>query len=46
VRSERRAAIPRRDCADKSGMEKGVNVSYDRLAELLARGLGKGASKS
>ena len=30
----------------KSGMEKGVNVSYDRLAELLARGLGKGASKS
>lgn len=33
-------------CLDKSGMEKGVNASYDRLAELLARGLEKGASKS
>ena len=30
----------------KSGMETGVAASYDRLAELLARGLEKGASKS
>jgi uncharacterized protein YndB with AHSA1/START domain len=35
-----------RDTVLKSGMEKGVKASYDRLAELLARGLEKGASKS
>ena len=35
-----------RDGILKSGMEKGVAASYDRLAELLARGLEKGASKS
>jgi uncharacterized protein YndB with AHSA1/START domain len=34
-----------RDAVLKSGMEKGVAASYDRLAELLARGLEKGASK-
>jgi uncharacterized protein YndB with AHSA1/START domain len=35
-----------RDGILKSGMEKGVAASYDRLAELLSRGLEKGASKS
>jgi uncharacterized protein YndB with AHSA1/START domain len=35
-----------RDAVLKSGMEKGLVASYDRLAELLARGLEKGASKS
>ena len=35
-----------RDGILKSGMEKGVAASYDRLAELLARGLEKGASQS
>jgi uncharacterized protein YndB with AHSA1/START domain len=35
-----------RDGILKSGMEKGVEASYDRLAEMLARGLEKGASKS
>ncbi len=35
-----------RDTVLKSGMEKGVAASYDRLAELLAQGLEKGASKS
>ena len=35
-----------RDGILKSGMEKGVAVSYDRLADLLARGLEKGAGKS
>jgi len=35
-----------RDTVLKSGMEKGVKASYDRLAELLARGLEKGASQS
>jgi uncharacterized protein YndB with AHSA1/START domain len=35
-----------RDGILKSGMEKGVAASYDRLAELLIRGLEKGASKS
>ena len=35
-----------RDGILKSGMEKGVAASYDRLAGLLARGLEKGASKS
>jgi uncharacterized protein YndB with AHSA1/START domain len=34
-----------RDAVLKSGMEKGVAASYDRLAELLARGLEKGTSK-
>jgi uncharacterized protein YndB with AHSA1/START domain len=34
-----------RDTVLKSGMEKGVKASYDRMAELLARGLEKGASK-
>jgi uncharacterized protein YndB with AHSA1/START domain len=39
-----------RDAALKSGMERGVAASYDRLAELLASpgtaGMEKGASKS
>jgi uncharacterized protein YndB with AHSA1/START domain len=35
-----------RDGILKSGMEKGVAASYDRLADLLARGLEKGASQS
>ncbi len=35
-----------RDGILKSGMEKGVEASYERLAELLARGLEKGAGKS
>src|SRR6266403_1448394 len=35
-----------RDGILKSGMEKGVAASYDRLAELLARGLEKGVSNS
>jgi uncharacterized protein YndB with AHSA1/START domain len=35
-----------RDGILKSGMEKGVAASFDRLAELLARGLEKGASQS
>jgi uncharacterized protein YndB with AHSA1/START domain len=39
-----------RDAVLKSGMEKGVAASYDRLAELLAsppaRGMEKGAGKS
>jgi uncharacterized protein YndB with AHSA1/START domain len=35
-----------RDGILKSGMETGVAASYDRLAELLARGLEKGASQS
>ncbi|MCU1240731.1 MAG: ATPase [Candidatus Acidoferrum typicum] len=35
-----------RDTVLKSGMEKGVKASYDRMAELLARGLEKGASNS
>ena len=35
-----------RDGILKSGMEQGVAASYDRLAELLSRGLEKGASKS
>jgi uncharacterized protein YndB with AHSA1/START domain len=35
-----------RDTVLKSGMEKGVKASYERLAELLARGLEKGASQS
>jgi uncharacterized protein YndB with AHSA1/START domain len=39
-----------RDGILKSGMEKGVAASYDRLAELLASpgaaGMGKGAAKS
>ncbi len=38
-----------RDAVLKSGMERGVAASYDRLAELLASlgtpGMGKGASK-
>src|SRR6266550_5506241 len=38
-----------RDAVIKSGMERGVAASYDRLAELLASlgtpGMGKGASK-
>jgi uncharacterized protein YndB with AHSA1/START domain len=39
-------SLEARDAVIKSGMEKGVAASYDRLAELLARGLEKGASKS
>jgi uncharacterized protein YndB with AHSA1/START domain len=39
-------SLEARDGILKSGMEKGVAASYDRLAELLARGLEKGASKS
>ena len=35
-----------RDGILKSGMETGVAASYDRLAQLLSRGLEKGASKS
>jgi uncharacterized protein YndB with AHSA1/START domain len=39
-----------RDAVLKSGMERGVAASYDRLSELLASlgtaGMGKGASKS
>jgi uncharacterized protein YndB with AHSA1/START domain len=35
-----------RDGILKSGMEKGVAASYDRLADLLARGLEKGAGQS
>ena len=35
-----------RDGILKSGMETGVAASYDRLAELLTRGLEKRASKS
>jgi uncharacterized protein YndB with AHSA1/START domain len=35
-----------RDAILKSNMEKGVAASYDRLADLLARGLEKGAGKS
>jgi len=35
-----------RDTVLKSGMEKGVKSSYDRLAELLGRGMEKGASQS
>jgi uncharacterized protein YndB with AHSA1/START domain len=35
-----------RDAVLKSGMEKGVKASYDRMAELLTRGLEKEASKS
>ena len=35
-----------RDGILKSGMEQGVAASYGRLAELLSRGLEKGASKS
>jgi uncharacterized protein YndB with AHSA1/START domain len=35
-----------RDGILKSNMEKGVAASYDRLADLLARGLEKGAGKS
>ena len=35
-----------RDTVLKSGMEKGVKASYDRLAELLGRGMEKGASQS
>lgn len=35
-----------RDGILKSGMETGVAASYNRLAELLARGLEKGAGKS
>ena len=35
-----------RDGILKSGMEQGVAASYDRLAQLLSRGLEKGASKS
>jgi uncharacterized protein YndB with AHSA1/START domain len=35
-----------RDAVLKSGMEKGVAASYDRLEEMLARGLEKGAGKS
>jgi uncharacterized protein YndB with AHSA1/START domain len=33
-----------RDAVLKSGMEKGVAASYDRLAELLASGLARGSS--
>jgi uncharacterized protein YndB with AHSA1/START domain len=35
-----------RDGILKSGMETGVAASYNRLAELLSRGLEKGAGKS
>ena len=35
-----------RDAVLKSGMEKGVAASYDRLEEMLARGLEKGAGQS
>ena len=39
-----------RDAVPKSGMEKGVAASYDRLAESLmslpARGMEKGAGES
>jgi uncharacterized protein YndB with AHSA1/START domain len=35
-----------RDGILKSGMEEGVKAGYDRLEELLARGLEKGASQS
>jgi uncharacterized protein YndB with AHSA1/START domain len=35
-----------RDGILKSGMETGVAASYNRLAELLDRGLEKGAGKS
>ena len=34
-----------RDGVLKSGMEKGVAASYDRMAEMLVRGLEKGAGQ-
>jgi uncharacterized protein YndB with AHSA1/START domain len=40
------ASVEARDAVLKSGMEKGVAASYDRLEEMLARGLEKGAGKS
>ena len=40
------ASAEARDAVLKSGMEKGVAASYDRLEEMLARGLEKGAGKS
>jgi uncharacterized protein YndB with AHSA1/START domain len=40
------ASAEARDAVLKSGMEKGVGASYDRLEEMLARSLEKGAGKS
>lgn len=40
------ASAEARDAVLKSGMEKGVAASYDRLEEMLARGLEKGAGKA
>jgi uncharacterized protein YndB with AHSA1/START domain len=40
------ASAEARDAVLKSGMEKGVRASYDRLEEMLTRGLEKGAGKS
>jgi uncharacterized protein YndB with AHSA1/START domain len=39
-------SLEARDGILKSGMETGVAASYDRLAELVARGLEKGAAQS
>ena len=40
------ASAETRDAVLKSGMDKGVAASYDRLEEMLGRGLGKGASNA
>ena len=40
------ASAEARDAVLKSGMEKGVAASYDRLEEMLSTGLEKGAGKS
>jgi uncharacterized protein YndB with AHSA1/START domain len=40
------ASAEARDAVLESGMEKGVAASYDRLEEMIGRGLGKGASNA